>query len=338
MSRRSKLLGATGSLAVALCVWLGWHLVQQQSQRQPFHIAFNEWVGFGPFFLARDLGFFGELPVEFHFIAVEGDKRAGLYAGRFHMICETTDMFQTNRDSQNFPGNIVFAIDESHGGDGVVASDKVTSLRDLRGKTVVAEPGQPAHFVLQYLLSKEGMTLKDLAIQQMNSPDAAAAFIAGKADAAGTYEPYLSRALEKRPGSHLLASSKDLPGLIVDVAVVKEEALVQRRQDVHTIFGGWCKAVAYFKQHRTEAISTMAKAFKLSAREFEDTIQGLRYLDCATNRDYFGSGPSQGPLFSIFNQINKILLDNGLTSVVISADSRIDRSVVAAVSSKEARP
>lgn len=200
------------------------------AKKKTFDIGFNQWVGFAPFFLAKEKGYFENLEVSLNFIDLEGDKRAGLYSGRLQMICETMDMFQTNRDSSDYPGIIVFAVDESFGGDGVIASEDVQSLKDLKDKLIVSEPGLPAHFVLQYLLHKEGMTLKDVNLQDMTSADAASAFMAEKADVAGTYEPYLSIALDKREGAHLLISSKDLPGLIVDVAIVRDETLEKKRK------------------------------------------------------------------------------------------------------------
>jgi NitT/TauT family transport system substrate-binding protein len=315
-------------IAVVVGLYLSRNNPKPNPPKEPFHIAFNEWVGFAPFFLAKEKGFYGDLPVEFDFVALEGDKRAGLYAGRFQMICETTDMFQTNRDSIPYPGKIVFAIDESHGGDGVIAIDSVKSLKDLKDKTAVSEPGQPAHFILQYLLHKEGMTLNDIKIQNMTSSDAAAAFIAGRADIAGTYEPYLSNALQKRKGSHLLVSSKDLPGLIVDVAIVNDDIMQKRNEDLRRIYSGWCKAVDYFNNNRSDAVAIMAKAFKLKPEEFEDTISGLRYFDCQRGKELFGNSTQPGPIFDTFKSIGEILQANGLTNAVDTPAAKIDLSIV----------
>jgi NitT/TauT family transport system substrate-binding protein len=295
----------------------------------------NEWVGFAPLFLARDLGYYEPLPVEFSFVASEGDKRAGLYARRFDVICETVDMFETNRDRADFPGKLIFALDESYGGDGVVASQQITSVRDLRRKTVVAEPGQPAYFALQYVLDQQGMTLADIQVQQMDSADAASAFIAKSAEAAGTYEPYLSRCLQKRPGAHLLVSSRDLAGLIVDIAVVRQETLDMRRKDMETVFRAWCRAMEYVQEHRADAVQRMAKIFKLSPQEFEVAIKGLRYLDAGENRRLFETDGQPGGLPSIFETVGKILKANHITSVTVGADSRVDASVVLSVLRKQ---
>lgn len=330
MSKRAStiLVGVVVIVAIALGIYFYRKSPTPPPPKQPFHIAFNEWVGFAPFFLAKEKGFFGDLQVEFDFVALEGDKRAGLYANRFQMICETTDMFQTSRDTIPYPGKIVFAIDESYGGDGVVATEEIKTIRDVKGKTAVSEPGQPAHFVLQYLLHKEGMTINDIKLQNMASADAAAAFIARRADIAGTYEPYLTNALQKRKGAHLLVSSKDLPGLIIDVAIVNDNVMRERGEDVARIYEGWCKALDYFKSNRAEAVAIMAKAFKLKPEEFEDTISGLRYFDAQRNKELFGNASQSGAIFGTFKSIGEILQANGLTKVVDSPASKIDTSVV----------
>ncbi|MEK6776116.1 MAG: ABC transporter substrate-binding protein [bacterium] len=298
--------------------------------KAPFNIGFNEWVGFAPFFLAKEKGFFGDLQVETQFIAVEGDKRAGLYSGNLQMICETMDMLQANRDTLDYSGKVIFGIDESYGGDGVLASDKVKKLKDVKGKTVIGEPGSASYFILLYLLNKDGLGMKDINFLSANSSDAAAAFIARKVEVAGTYEPYLSTALKKRKGAHILVSSKDLPGLIVDVAIVSEDVLSKRNEDVKKIYAGWTKALEYFEKNPDESIAIMAKAFKMTPEEFKDTISGIRYFGSKQNLEYFGSENSPGKIFEIFGEIGTILKANNLTKEVEPANKKIDLSIIAA--------
>lgn|SRR5574341_16234 len=314
------------ALIVIAIIWSA----KQGTERagREFNIGFNEWVGFAPFFLAKEKGYFDDMQVNLHFIADEGDKRAGLYSGRLDMICETIDMFQTNRDTPDYRGVVTFAIDESYGGDGVVASQDIKSVTDLKGISVGAEPGQPAYFILQYLLNKEGLTFSDIKLQDMNSSDAAAAFIAGRVNAAGTYEPYLSDALNKRKGAHLLVSSKDMPGMILDVAIVNEQKISQRKKGLETIYDGWCRAIDYLRTNPEEAVGIMARAFKLTSEEFKETISGLRYFGYNENTALFGKKDSESQIVTNFRQIGFILQKNKLTKEVAAPTRKISWSVV----------
>src|ERR1022692_1391245 len=58
-------------------------------------------------------------------------------------------------------------------------------------------------------------------IQAMEPDVAGAAFLAGRIDAAVTWEPWLSKA-RTRPGGKVLLTSADVPGIIVDVVTVRD--------------------------------------------------------------------------------------------------------------------
>ena len=53
----------------------------------------------------------------------------------------------------------VAVLDESHGGDGIVATDKVNSIADLKGQTVAMNEGSTSQFWFSYLLKKNGVAL-----------------------------------------------------------------------------------------------------------------------------------------------------------------------------------
>jgi NitT/TauT family transport system substrate-binding protein len=57
----------------------------------------------------------------------------------------------------------VLALDDSHGGDGIVSKKEIKSIKDLKGKTVAAQLGAGAsYFWLNYVLAQNGMKLSDL--------------------------------------------------------------------------------------------------------------------------------------------------------------------------------
>jgi NitT/TauT family transport system substrate-binding protein len=71
------------------------------------------------------------------------------------------------------------------------------------GKKVAAEQGTVDHFLLVLALKRVGMTMKDIQFMPLETSKAAAAFAAGKVDAAAVYAPFTTTAL-KRPGSREL--------------------------------------------------------------------------------------------------------------------------------------
>ena len=79
------------------------------------------------------------------------------------------------------------------------------------------------HFLLLQGLATAGMTEKDINFQGVKTDAAAAAFAGGQFDCVAVFAPFTLQAL-KRPGSHVLFSSKDFPGTIPDHLVATEDA------------------------------------------------------------------------------------------------------------------
>ena len=67
------------------------------------------------------------------------------------------------------------------------------SLKDLKGKTIATELGTCDHFLMLKALAAAGLTEKDVTYTNLTVPDAAAAFIAGKVDAAVIWQPWVSQ-------------------------------------------------------------------------------------------------------------------------------------------------
>lgn len=299
-----------------------------KTAKEPFHIGMTMWSGYGPFFLAKEKGFFGDLPVELDFIDTGADQVSGLYAGRFQMLAITIDMFLAGKGNGEFPSKIIFAIDHSVGGDAVVADKSIKTVRELKGKKVITAPGDPNHLIFLASLRKAGLTVKDLNHQDAATPDAVSAFIAGKVDAAGAYQPYTSMALQKRKGAHILASSKDFPYLVVDVGMVTDKILNERKADVAQVYDGWCKAVSYMKAHPSESNEIMAKAFKLTSKKFGESLNGIEDFGEADNRELFDSSKKKGKMNDIFNDVVTIMRENHMTDESPSPESKISTTIV----------
>ena len=85
-----------------------------------------------------------------------------------------------------------------------------------------------------YLLKKNSMSVDDVQIIDTESGAAGAAFVSGKVDAAVTFEPWLSKAKERKDGK-VLISSADAPGVIVDTVSVNETYLKNNPENMFIV-------------------------------------------------------------------------------------------------------
>lgn len=294
-------------------------------------IAFSTWVGYGPFYIAAEEGYFKKNGVDVEFIKMEDPKERfpTLMADRIQMIASTVDTallyMKTPTDFQ-----YVAAIDDSDGGDGIVAKKDITSLADLKGKKVAVNKGSVSEFYLNALLNKTDVKESDLNVVNMTAADAGSAFVTGRVDAAVTWEPWLSRGKSADFG-HLLTDSSKTPGLITDALIAKTDWVKSHQKEVAAIVKSWEEAVAFYEAHPDQAIPIMAKGvggWLKDPKDFKDTLGGIKFYDAAANKTFFGTEQNPGPLLNTINAAIKIWGDQGKLQVKPDAKQMINFSFV----------
>jgi NitT/TauT family transport system substrate-binding protein len=273
-------------LACPLLLLLGCGKDEGKSTKVP--IASFTWVGYAPLHLAKEKGYFEGIDVEIKMIDDTSARRAALSKGDVQASTDILDSFVVARAS-GVPAKVVLKIDDSMGGDGIVVKKEINSLKDLKGKTVAFAKDQPSHFFLLTLLEREGMSMDDIKPKPMNEADLAGqAFLSGDVDAAVTWEPWLTKA--KGKNGKVLVTSKETPGLIVDVFTVRSDFIQKNPDAVKALLKGWFAAIDFWKKNPDEANKIMAKSMKMEPEEFAKLVAGIRYGDREGNKEFFEGG------------------------------------------------
>ena len=269
---------------------------------EPIKLGMSTWLGYAPLYLAKEKGFFQKQGVEVEVVVIESpaDRRAAFAADKIQGMATTVDTHVMTAAAENpIPVKQVLAMDDSHGGDGIVSKKEIKSIKDLKGKTVAAQLGAGAsYFWLNYILAQNNMKLSDLKTIDMKAGDAGSAFVAGKVDAAVTWEPWLSKAKET-PFGHVLLSSDKTPGVIVDSLAFKPDFLKKRGADVKKIIAAWNEAVEFAAKNPQEADSIMAKFTGQKPEEFTKEKTGVRFYGQKENKEYFGTPKNPGLLYKV---------------------------------------
>jgi NitT/TauT family transport system substrate-binding protein len=294
-------------------------------------IAHSTWVGYGPLYIARDKGFFSKNGVDVDLIVIEDPKERfpTLMADKIQMIASTVDtalLYMKKPDDFQY----VVAIDDSNGGDGIVANKDIKTVADLKGKSVAVNEGSVSDFYLNVLLSQEGLKESDLNVVNMTASDAGTAFVSKQVDAAVTWEPWLSRGKASEHG-HLLVDSSTTPGLITDVLIAKTSWVADHKKDVAAIVKSWNEAVAYYREHPDESLEIMAKGvggWLKDPKDFKETLTGIKFYGGEDNKTFFGTGEKPGPLSKTVADAIKVWSDQGRLQVQTSPDKLIDYEFV----------
>jgi NitT/TauT family transport system substrate-binding protein len=268
---------------------------------EPIRIGYPIWVGFGPIYLAHNKGFFKAQGVDVDLQVIDDTKvgMAALAAKRIEAYGATPNTVLLYAKADN-PFVMVMTVDDSKGGDGIVAHKDIKSIKDLKGKRVAFLEGSIAQFYLSYLLKREGLTEKDVTPVNMGSTgDAGAAFVAGRVDAAVVWEPWLSKG-KAAPHGHVLIDSTKTPGLIIDTLAFRQDVVKNRPEDVRKVVRAVGQAVDYWKKNPKESVEIMTKGlggWLKEPKDFDEALSGATLYDIADNRTFMGTKARPGPMY-----------------------------------------
>lgn len=324
MSDKRFLVGSCVLALVLLSSWMPSGCRPTAEELPVVQVGIDIFPGFAPYYLGVEKGIFENEGISVDPVVITGtaERNSALASGRVQALCTTIDAFMIAA-SRGVKLTVVSTVDESLGADGIVATRDITTIRALRGKVVALQTGMPSHFFALYLLRENGIPIQEISIQPMNAPEAATAFISGNVDAAVTWEPWLTRA-KNDPRGHVLATTADYPGILVDVVAVQKGFASANREAVRALLRGWFKSVDYWRNHKEESNEIMAEAMGMEVEEFVDLLGGLRLSDYETATDFLGTKSSPGPLYGIANSAGAIWKEAGVVEDPVAAEQVID--------------
>src|SRR5688572_793713 len=149
-------------------------------------------------------------------------------AGTGHCAWRTSDFWaqeQPNLQNAGLDARAVLIVDNTQGGDAVIAKDpSIQRVEDLADKSVALLQFTPSHGMTidaidnSSLSARKKQSVKYVYVNvEEGTGGVRAAFEAGRVDAAVLWDPDLSLAIKNTPGAHVVYSTKTATNLIYDV-------------------------------------------------------------------------------------------------------------------------
>lgn len=293
----------------------------------PVKVAHATWVGYGPLYIAKDLGYFDEEGLDVNIMIIEDESQyaAALASGNIDGLGNVLDR-EVIHYAKGTDEVVVFGMDESSGGDGVVASAEIKTVADLKGKTVGLDKSSTSYFFFLSILNKYGVDEGDIKIMEMGASDAGAAFVAGRIDAAVTWEPWLTNA-GQRDGGHVLISSKEMPKTIVDVFVLNADYVKAHPEVPAKMAKCWNKAIAWYRQNPDKGNAIMAKAMHLETQEMADMASGVTFIGAEENKAFFDK-TQENSIYEVAERAITFWKSKGIITKDVDLDALINPEYV----------
>ena len=292
------------------------------------HISSSTWTGYAVIYLANAKGTWKSHGLDVSFKTVEdpGDRFIALAAGRLEGIATTVDTF-ARQQSNGVAALEVFPIDASVGGDGILASNAIQAVSDLKGKTIAVNQGSVSEFFLAQVLQKNGLSLKDVKEQNMKSGEAGAAFVAGRVDVAVTWEPWLTKAKARKDG-HVLVSSKLYPDLIMDSFGFRKDFVQKYPDTVKEFMKAYYDAYNLLTQNQADSLKVIGDAVGETADDVKADLTTIAMYDLSTGKQIMGTSSSHGKIYDTVKAAADFWKAQGTVDTTVNPTDAVDPSFI----------
>jgi NitT/TauT family transport system substrate-binding protein len=247
----------------------------------PIRVGATVWPGYEPLFLARSLGYLEGRPFKLAEYPTRPEALRAFSNGALEAVALTSDEF-LRLAAEEPDVRAILVIDISKGADALVAQPEVTSIDQLKGKRIGVEANAAGIYLLEKALETRGMTIQDVQVLQISNDRQIEAYRRHELDAVITFEPQLTTLL--KTGANVLFDSSKLRGELMDLLVVRNELIQQRRARLKELITVWFKARDYFHQYPAKAAELVACREALDAQSFLSTLPLIEFPELEKNR------------------------------------------------------
>jgi NitT/TauT family transport system substrate-binding protein len=295
------------------------------SQETKVALGLSGWTGFAPLTLAKETGIFKKNGLDVTLKKVpQKDRHLAVASGDIQCAATTVETWIV-WNSAGVATKQLFQLDKSYGADGMVVRNDIKKIADLKGKTIAASaPGTAPYFTMAWFLKKNGLSVKDVKVVNMEPNPAAQAFVSGQSgiDAALTYEPYLSLVRDKPEAGHIIATTLDYP-MIMDTVGCTPKFIKDNPTAAKALAESYFQALDYIAANKEKAYEIMGADVKQTGEQFGKSAAYLRWQGREENRKFFS-----GELQAFSKEAANLLLEAGIIRSIPDIDSIIETSIV----------
>ena len=268
--------------------------------------------------------------------------RDAFASGESHILWGTLDMMvlfapQLSQDSRTAP-RIYQQIDWSNGGDGIVVRGKISSVKDLRGRTVVYAQNSPSQYFLNNLLLNAGIQPSEVNHKYTATAfEAATAFVAdAKIDACVSWAPDIYTIPEKVKNTRILTTTSEANKLIADVWAARADFAKDHPEIIEGLVAGIFEGMRALKDdtQKAQAFQWMAEGYGMTVDQIKAMEYDAHVTNFAENKEFFLNANSPANFERTWKNITFVYKELGLLGTPLRFDEVMDFSVLKKIEAK----
>ena len=286
-------------------------------------VGISGWTGFAPLTLAKEAGIFKKHGLDVTIKKIpQKDRHLAIASGDVQCAATTVETW-ISWNANGVATKQIFQLDKSYGADGMAVRNDVASIKELKGKTVAASaPGTSPYFALAWMLKKNGLTVKDVTVVNLEPAAAAQAFVSGQNDAAMTYEPYLSTVRAAPDKGKIIATTLDYP-IVMDTFGCTPKFLSENPKAAQALADSYFESLDMITKDQAKSYEIMGADVKQTGEALGNSAKYLRWQDKAANQKFF-----TGDFLAFNKDATELLLEIGIIKSAPKVEDLFDASFI----------
>ncbi|KJG01975.1 OmpA family protein [Photobacterium angustum] len=220
-----------------------------------------------------------------------------LKKGEIDFAVSSVDAYLALGKKFQYPGTIIAVIDESKGGDALLAWDEtVSSIDDLKNnpalRVALATDSPSEQLVRSLAVHFDVSTFMhrgNWLVATDSAEEAAEKLKKHEVDAAVVWEPFVTKSLGIK-GIKKILGTEDTEHLIVDVLIVNRDFADKNPDVVMTVLEKYFDALKFYKNSPDSLVRELKKSTNLSTTDVQAMLKGVKWIDLYSNAyEWFSS-------------------------------------------------
>lgn len=241
------------------------------AEKKQFKFAWSIYAGFMPWLYAEQSGILKKWADKYGIEITLTQFNDYIESINQYTAGQFDGVVATNMDALSIPAaggvdtTTLIVGDYSNGSDEVVLKGKGLKLADLKGKEIHLVQLSVSHYLLSRALSSAGFKEADVSTVNISDADFVAAWKTADTKAIVAWKPGLSD-IQASPDASPVFNSSQIPGEIMDIAIVNTQTLRDNPAFGKALVGAWYETLAVM-----QGDSDVAKAARTAMAEASGT-------------------------------------------------------------------
>ncbi len=217
------------------------------------------------------------------------DRFDNLNQGKYQFAVATVDSYLLNGEAFDYPGPIVTVIDESKGGDAIIAlKSKISSLDVLKSSQqykIAFTANSPSHHLIKAISSHfdiKSLNNKAFHLQTNGSEAALKSLLNREVDVAVVWEPEVTKALANKDIIRLLGT-EDTKQLIVDVLIASQKTVKNDPELVNILLKEYFRTLKFYRDHNDKLIDDVKDHYSVNSEQSSALLKGVKWASLQEN-------------------------------------------------------